>query len=264
MNGSGSGIRRAASSARPPVRPFERSEYSGTAPPFRVLIACDDDDLRVILSDSLVDAGFALGQVSSVEAALDYVTQKAFDLVLLEMDKPAMAAIAVCRRLRIAAPDLGIIMVRSGSGSESDILALDAGADDCIATPLRFREIVARLNAVLRRVREKPPSITAMLRAGDLELDPERRLLFRGRREIHLSPREFELLAFLMKHPDVAHTHIKLLRAVWGIASNQDTGSLRSYIKSLRQKIENDPPRPEYIITEPWVGYRFHIPRRLP
>jgi two-component system KDP operon response regulator KdpE len=102
-----------------------------------------------------------------------------------------------------------------------------------------------------------------VLRAGDLELDLDRRLLFRAGEEVHLSPREFELLAFFMKNPEIAHTHIKLLRAVWGISSEHGAWSLRSYVRSLRRKIEGDPARPVYIVTEPWVGYCFRIPRHL-
>jgi two-component system KDP operon response regulator KdpE len=255
MNESGRGLRRQVAGSR--------SNEIVSPNPFRVLIAAEDDNLRVALIASLAHAGFALDQVPGADAALNAVRQNTFDLVLLEMSKPPTTVITVCRNLRSVVADIGIVVVRASHDHESDLLALDAGADDCIAAPFRFRETVARLSAVLRQVREKPVSTTAVLRAGDLELDSERRQLFRAGSAVHLSPREFELLAFFMRNPEVAHTHIKLLRAAWGVASERDAGSLRSYVKSLRRKIEDDPARPEYIVTEPWVGYRFHIPNRL-
>lgn len=140
-------------------------------------------------------------------------------------------------------------------------LALDAGADDCITAPFRFREIVARLGAILRRTRVDARN-TTIFRAGNLELDPEKRLLVRDGREVHLSPREFDLLLFLMTNQEEILTHAKTLRAVWGSGAGSDPGYLRTYIKSLRHKIEEDSVRPQYILTVPWVGYRFHNPDR--
>src|SRR5262249_25159971 len=124
----------------------------------------------------------------------------------------------------------------------------------------RFRELVARLRAVLRRTRADNGQNSSLLHAGNLELDLDRHIVRRAGEEIHLSPKEFDLLAFLMRHQDIPLTHIKLLRAIWGVEYGNEFEYLRSYVRMLRKKIENDPAEPQYILTEPWVGYRFHNP----
>jgi two-component system KDP operon response regulator KdpE len=226
---------------------------------FHLLVAAEDDPLRRSLLNSLTAAGFTVEQVGSGREAIDAVRQRSYDLVLLNPgDSPSEGA-EICRSLRALSPDLGIVVVQAGEAARDEALALDAGADDCIAAPFRFREIVARLGAILRRTRGEPPSQT-VFRAGSLELDPERRRLLRDGREVHLSPREFDLLFYLMSHPEEILTHVKTLRAVWGNDAGHDPGYLRTYIKTLRRKIEEDPVSPRYILTVPWVGYRFHDP----
>jgi two-component system KDP operon response regulator KdpE len=229
--------------------------------PFHVLVAVEDQQLRQTLVDSLSGAGFHLEQVAAVDQALDYVARHPCDAVLLTLDGRDSRGIGVCGALRACAPDLGIIMVRSDGATEGEVQALDAGADDCISAPFRFREVVARLGAVLRRFRVETEPKSTVLRAGHLELDIERRRFRRASTEVHLSPREFDLLLALMRNPEVTLTRLKLLRAVWGNETVYGTGYLRSYIKALRKKVETDPAKPEYILTEPWVGYRFHDPR---
>jgi two-component system KDP operon response regulator KdpE len=145
--------------------------------------------------------------------------------------------------------------------SENDkVNALEAGADDYVTKPFRLRELIARLRAVLRRTHARDAAQPAVLTAGDLEMDLPRRLLRRGGQPVHLAPKEFELLAFMMQNQGVPLTHVKLLRAVWGIEYGNELEYLRSYVKMLRKKIEDDPAKPEYILTEPWVGYRFRNP----
>jgi two-component system KDP operon response regulator KdpE len=226
---------------------------------FHVLVAADDRILRRTLLDSLSAAGFNLNEVSDGREATEVVRRSPTDLVLLNLNLPDGAGLENCRRLRALSPDLGIVMIRVGGTPADEILALEAGADDCLPAPFRYREIVARLGTVLRHTRRERSS-SAALKAGDLEMDAELRLFRKAGQEIHLSPREFALLLFLMKNQEVTLTHTKLLHAVWGIDSVRDPGYLRSYIKMLRRKIEDDPTKPEYILTEPWVGYRFHNP----
>jgi two-component system, OmpR family, KDP operon response regulator KdpE len=228
--------------------------------PVHILVAVEDQQLRQTLVDSLSAAGFHLEQVAAAEQALHYVGGHPCDAVLLGLGGRDNGGMAVCRALRGRFQDLGIVMVRIDGTNENEIEALDAGADDCISAPFRFREIVARLGAVLRRVWVKTEPQSAVLRAGDIELDVERRRFRRASSEVHLSPREFKLLLALMQNPEVTLTHFKLLRAVWGNDTVYGSGYLRSYIKTLRRKIESDPAKPEYILTEPWVGYRFHDP----
>lgn len=227
---------------------------------FRLLVAAGDDSLRRNLASSLVAAGFHPEEATGAEETLEAVRQRRFDLVLLSFDLPEAGGLETCRRLRGLMPDLGIVMLRHSGSPEDDLRALDAGADDCIAAPFRFREIVARVSSVLRRLRSAPAQGSDLLRAGELELDVERHLLRRGGHQVHLSPHEFELLLFFMRNQEVTLTHARLLHAVWG--TGPDRGYLRSYIKILRRKIERNPSHPEYILTEPWVGYRFHNPPR--
>jgi two-component system KDP operon response regulator KdpE len=137
---------------------------------------------------------------------------------------------------------------------------IEAGADDCVAAPFRYREIVARMSAVLRRPHSTKPKARALLRTGQIELDVKRRVARRDGREIHLSPREFDLLAVFMANAGAALTHTKLARSAWGEGIPHNREYLRTYIQSLRNKLESDPSNPQYILTQPWVGYRFCDP----
>jgi two-component system KDP operon response regulator KdpE len=138
------------------------------------------------------------------------------------------------------------------------VQALEAGADDYVTKPFRFDELVARLRAVLRRV--APQDTATVVQAGDLEIDFERRLLRRAGELVHLTPTEFDLLALLMKNRGMPLTHVKLLRTIWGPEYGEELEYLRAYVRALRKKIEDNPAQPKYILTEPWVGYRFYDP----
>ena len=151
-------------------------------------------------------------------------------------------------------------MVTVRDSEEDKVKALEAGADDFITKPYLLREMIARLRAVLRRLRTQEKVAEAVVRAGSLELDPARRLLLKNGVEIHLSPKEFDLLAYLFQHQGEPITHERLLHAVWGTEFGGEFEYVRSYVKMLRKKIEDDPGQPEYILTEPWVGYRFRNP----
>lgn len=226
-----------------------------------VLLLAGEGTLHSTLLDSLSAAGFCIEEASSAEQALAAARTGRFQLVLIDLGLAGGSGIETCRQLRDLFPELGILTVRSGGTPKDDMSALDAGADDCIAAPFRFREMVARMSAVLRRGRVQPHADQAVLRAGDLELDIPHRRLRRADKEVHLSRLEFDLLLFLMKNQEIPLTHMKLLRGVWKRDFAWDPGYLRSYIRTLRGKIEIDPANPDYILTEPWVGYRFHDPR---
>ena len=225
---------------------------------FNVLVVDDDLPLRSVLRTSLSARGFAVEEASSAEQALEVIPQRTFDIVLLDINMPGMGGLEACHRIRALTPHLGIVMVTVRDAERDIVRALDAGADDYITKPFKFGELVARLRAVLRR--RDSGGVPAALQAGDLEIDFERRLLRRAGKLVHLTPTEFDLLALLMRNQGMPLTHAKLLSAIWGPEYREDLEYLRSYVRALRKKIEEDPSRPRYILTEPWLGYRFSNP----
>jgi len=227
----------------------------------RLLIVDDEPALRRALRTSLNGSYFDVSEARNGEEALTAIRENPYDLVLLDINMPGLTGLEVCRRIRATAPQTGIVMVTVRDSEDDKVQALEAGADDFVTKPYRLRELVARLNAVLRRLRASAqPATAAMLRAGNLEFDLERRLVFKNGAEVHLSPKEFDLLAYLFRHQGAPIMHSKLLQAVWGPGYGGELEYLRSYMRMLRKKIEDDPARPEYLLTEPWVGYRFRNP----
>ena len=224
-----------------------------------VLVVDDESSLRKVLRLSLAASGYAVEEARTGEEALGTVQERPFDLVLLDVNMPGISGFETCREIREVSPHAGIVMVSVRDREDDKVRALEAGADDYVTKPFRMRELTARLQAVLRRTRQEAHE-PEVLQAGSLKIDLQKRLLWRGEQEVHLSPTEFKLLAFMMKHPDAVLTHVKLLRTIWGPEYGGELEYLRTYIRALRKKIENDPAKPEYILTEPWVGYRFRHP----
>jgi two-component system KDP operon response regulator KdpE len=224
-----------------------------------VLVVAGDAGLRQTIQATLSATGFAFEEAGNLGEAAAKVLRRSYHLVLVGWDEKSFAGFEICGRLRAISPDLGVVLVRPGGTLQDEIRALEAGGDDCLSFPFRFREVVGRLRAVLSRPRMNGAE-GVVLRCGDLKVDIVRRMCWRARRKIHLSPREFDLLAALMKHQERALTHVRLLLAVWGPCVAHDPDYLRSYVKAIRKKIETDPRRPEYILTVPWVGYMFSDP----
>ena len=225
------------------------------------LVVDDEPSFRRVLRTSLATSGFAIEEARSGEEAVAILGRSDFDLVLLDVNMPGMGGVEACREIRAHMPEIGIVMVTVQDGESEIVKALEAGADDYITKPIRFRELVARLRAVLRRLRNDDANEPTLLRAGNLELDINRHVLYRRGEIVHLTPTEFELLALLMRNQGGPVTHAKLLRSVWGPEYGTELDYLRSFVKTLRQKVEEDPAKPKYIVTEPWVGYRFCNPR---
>ena len=231
-----------------------------SAKPVKVLIVDDEPAMRRALSASLTASGYVVADAHDGEAALEKARQQPFDLVLLDINMPGGGGMEACRLIRLLVRNAGIVMITVSDTLEDKVQALDAGADDYVTKPFLLRELLARLRALTRRIRQEPVVEADVLRAGALELDVRHRVLHKAGREIHLSPIEFDVLCYLMQHAGVPIEHSKLLQSIWGPEYGSELEYLRSYVRLLRKKIEANPARPEYILTEPWVGYRFRDP----
>jgi two-component system KDP operon response regulator KdpE len=229
----------------------------------KLLIVDDEPALRKALRTSLAASGFDVLEARDGGEALALLDRTSVDVVLLDINMPGMSGVEVCRRIRDFSGQMGIIMVTVRDSEDDKVQALEAGADDFITKPYRLRELVARLHAMLRRLKAKQNPSETICRAGALEIDLRRRLVIKDGVEVHLSPKEFDLLAYLIAHQGAPVMHTRLLRAVWGPEFGGEVEYLRSYIKMLRKKLEADPAHPEYLVTEPWVGYRFRNPSEI-
>jgi two-component system KDP operon response regulator KdpE len=199
--------------------------------------------------------GYEVRTAPGGEEALDEIRKEAPDLIVLDLVMPKISGLEVCRRVRefSSVP----IIVLSAKGSESDkIAALDLGADDYVTKPFSLDELLARVRAVLRRSPAADAN-EAVLKVGDLTIDVEQRRVTVAGTEVKLTPKEFDVLKYLVRRSGKVVTHRALLQAVWGSESSEQTEYLRVFINQLRRKIEPDPQHPRYILTEPWVGYRF-------
>ncbi len=223
----------------------------------RVLIVDDEPQIRRIMRTTLAGAGYQVEDAKTGEEALAKVREFRPDLVLLDINMPGMGGLAACREIRADA-NVAIIMLTVRNAERDKVEALDAGADDFVTKPFSTPELLARIRAALRRLPAGSPSGPARLRVGGLVIDFTARTAANGTAAVHLTPKELDLLRYLTQHPNQAVSHRELLQAVWGPDYGDQVDYLRVFIRSLRKKIELNPDSPEYITTEPWVGYRFN------
>ena len=229
--------------------------------PITVLLVDDESSFRRALRTSLSASGYTAEEARSGEEALQILPERSFDLVLLDINMPGMGGVETCREIRSHSFNTGVVMVSVRDAENDLVQALEAGADDYITKPVRFRELLARIGAVLRRIPPENTLESEVLRVGELELDMRRHVLRRNGEPVHLTPTEFHLLALLMQNQGFPVTHVKLLRSIWGPEYGTELDYLRSFVKALRKKIELNPSEPQYIVTEPWVGYRLCDPQ---
>jgi len=222
-----------------------------------ILIAEDDAALRGSLKSTLETLGFSVATVASGEEALLELRHAECEVLLLDLNMPGMGGLSACKRIRTLHPKLQIIVLTVRDAEDDKVLALDAGADDYITKPFHLLELTARIRTAIRRIRTIASSIPDELRVGELRMEVEQHRVFKGDMEIHLTPKEFELLQALMQHAGKPLSHQKLLTTVWGDEYGAEREYLRTYVSQLRRKIEEDPAAPVYLLTENYIGYRF-------
>jgi two-component system KDP operon response regulator KdpE len=223
----------------------------------RILVVDDEPQIRRIMRTTLTGAGYEVDDAKTGEEALEKLRDYHPDLVLLDMNMPGMGGLAACREIR-ASTGVGIIMLTVRNTEADKVRALDAGADDFVNKPFSTPELLARIRAALRRVPATAHSSPPRIRVGKLVIDFAGRTAFNGVRTSHLTPKELDLVRYLTSHPNEAVAHRELLQAVWGPDYGDQVDYLRVFIRNLRKKIESDPDHPEFVTTEPWVGYRFN------
>jgi two-component system, OmpR family, KDP operon response regulator KdpE len=222
-----------------------------------VLIVEDDAGIRQSLFETLSALGFVIGEAGNGEEALLRLRMIDYDAVLLDINMPGMGGIETCRRIFHIYPHLPIIMLTVRDREDDKVEALDAGADDYVTKPFQIRELTARLRSAIRRSRTSAAPCGSPVVIGSLMLDPDRRRVEKMGQEVRLTPKEFEMLRYLMEHAGRPIPHDRLLTSIWGPEYGNEREYLRVLINQLRKKIEDDPARPTYILTESYIGYRF-------
>jgi two-component system, OmpR family, KDP operon response regulator KdpE len=221
----------------------------------RVLVVDDEPQITRVLKTVLTSQGYQVRTAAEGETALTSLSEWHPELVITDLYMPRMDGVELCRRIR-AVSSIPIIVLSVKGEERIKVEALDSGADDYVTKPFGADELLARVRAALRR--RGAPLESASLDVGDFRIDLDgRRVHIRGG-EVRLTPKEFDLFVYLARHPNRVLTHRSLLEAVWGEASQEQPEYLRVFMGQLRKKLEVDPSNPQYMVTEPWVGYRFN------
>ncbi len=222
----------------------------------RILVVDDERQITRVLSRGLMAKGYDVHIAADGEAALQTFNDWHPDLVITDLSMPNLNGLELCRRLR-AFSEIPIIVLSVKGEERTKIEALDAGADDYVTKPFGIDELLARIRATLRRAPSDPDNERNILEAGDFRIALDERNVTIRNKEVRLTPKEYDLMVYLLRHPGKVLTHRVLLGAVWGGNYTEQTEYLRVFIGQLRKKIEPDPANPKYILTDPWIGYRF-------
>ena len=223
-----------------------------------ILVVDDEPEIRKAVSASLQAQGYEVQTAADGEEALRRAAAALPALIILDLMMPGMDGLETCRRLR-AWTDVPILVLSARSQEPQKVRALDLGADDYLTKPFGMDELTARIRAALRRQRSARPADVPIFTAGALTVDYARRLAFKHGQELKLTPHEYEILRFMTQNAERVLTHRQVLAAVWGPEDVEETQYLRVHVSHLRQKIEDNPARPRFIVTEPGVGYRFRV-----
>ena len=226
-------------------------------PAIRILIVDDESAIRRALRPPLLELGFQVAEASRGEEALQMLRAAVYDVVLLDVNMPGIGGVETLRRIRAFAPRLPILMLTVRDQEEDKVLALDSGADDYVTKPFSTRELIARIRAAVRRVKAPVRAEDAPIEIGEIRLEPVKRVVTKSGRPMHLTRKEFDILHCLMSRAGRVVTYAKLLAAVWGADCREEVEYLRTFVRQLRKKIEDDPSNPVYLLTDVYVGYRF-------
>jgi two-component system KDP operon response regulator KdpE len=222
----------------------------------RILVVDDESQITRVLRTSLSSQGYDIRVANDGETALEIMKDWTPDLVITDLSMPNMDGLELCRRLR-AGTQIPIIVLSVRGEEKTKVQALDAGADDYVTKPFGIEELLARVRASLRRAPSTENGQATLIEIGDFRIDLPAHKVAVQRREVHLTPKEFDLLTYLARHPGKVVTHRALLSAIWGGQSTEQVEYLRVFVGQLRKKLEPETSSPRYIVTEPWVGYRF-------
>ena len=221
----------------------------------RILVVDDEPQITRVLRTSLSSQGYDIRVANDGETALEIMKDWTPDLVITDLSMPNMDGLELCRRLRLSTK-IPIIVLSVKGEEKTKVQALDAGADDYVTKPFGIEELLARVRASLRRAPAVNEEVS-LIEIGDFRIDLAAHKVEVRRREVHLTPKEFDLLVYLARHPGKVATHRALLSAIWGGQSTEQVEYLRVFVGQLRKKLEPETSSPRYIVTEPWVGYRF-------
>jgi len=222
----------------------------------KILVVDDEPQIRRVMRVILVGQGYQIVEARSGEEALRKFREFLPDLVLLDLNMPGMGGLEACREIR-SGSETPVVVLTVRNTEDDKVEALDAGADDYITKPFGKKELLARIRAALRRAPVSPAGGPRLFVSEELEIDFESRRVQVGESSVRLTPKEFDLLRYLVSQAGRPVPHRELLQAVWGPDYGDQTDYLRVFITHLRKKIEPHPAKPKYILTEPWVGYRF-------
>ena len=226
-------------------------------PAIRILVVDDESAIRRALRPPLLELGFQVAEASRGEEALQALRTAPHDVVLLDINMPGIGGIETLRRIRAFAPRLPILMLTVRDQEEEKVEALDLGADDYVTKPFSTRELIARIRTAIRRVKAPLRAEDAPIAIGEIRLEPVKRSVTKRGQPVRLTRKEFDILHCLMSRAGRVVTYARLLTAVWGADCREEVEYLRTFVRQLRKKIEDDPSNPLYLLTDVYVGYRF-------